>query len=265
MTNNLIFNNGATLPICPADAADAPRMMGGGWRQWHVEGTCADAAAALESGVVRREYESVTGVDEDGNPLTEVLVEDISAYVVPGSVCDHMDGTCTVFARRQTELEREKDANRVYAESLNVLGVDTDDTAASTEARLSDIWALSSHADMTGEDKAIVDMPPMYCARWEPGMELKQGQLVEHNAVKYLLLQNTTAMAHYPPDMPDGAMLSVYKPYQGREHYTWLYGEYIEVGFTRYEGAVLYRAYQDPGANIFPPSQVPACWEVVEQ
>lgn len=265
MTNKLIFNNGTALPICPADAADAPRMMGGGWRQWHVAATCADAAAALASGVVRREYDSVTGVDDDGNPVTEVLVEDLSSYTVPGSVCDHMDGTCTVFARRQTELEREKDANRLYAVSLDTLGVDPADAATSTEARLADIRALSAHADMTGEDKTIVDMPPMYCPEWVPGMELRQGQLVEHNAVKYLLLQNTAAMAHYPPDMPNGAMLSIYKPYQGRERYTWLYGEYIEVGFTRYEGAVLYRAYRDPGANIFPPSKTPESWEVVEQ
>ena len=265
MTNNLIFTKGTTLPICDIDAADAPRMMGGGWRQWHVASTCADAAAALASGVVRREYESITGVDDDGNPVTEVLTEDLSAYTVPGSVCDHMDGTCTVFARRQSELEREKDANRLYAVSLDTLGVDPGDAAASTEARLADIRALSAHADMTGEDKTIVDLPPLYCAPWEPGMELKQGQLVEHNAVKYLLLQNTTAMAHYPPNMPDGAMLSVYKPYQGRERYTWLYGEYIEVGFTRYEDEKLYICTSDPGANIYPPSQVPACWEVVEQ
>lgn len=265
MTNNLIFTNGTTLPICPADAADAPRMMGGGWRQWHVEGTCADAAAALASGVARREYESVTGVDEEGNPVTEVLMEDLSAYVVPGSVCDHMDGTCTVFARKMSELEREQTARMVYAESLDALGVDPGDALVSTEARLSDIRALSAHADMTGEDKAIVDMPPMYCAPWEPGSTYKQGQLVSYYAVKYLILQTVTAQEHQPPNMPNGAMLSVYKPYQGRERYTWLYGEYCEVGFTRYEGAVLYRAIQDPGANIFPPSQVPAVWEVVEQ
>ena len=257
MTNNLIFTNGTSVPICPTDAADAPRMMGGGWRQWHVEATCADAAAALESGVVRREYESVTGVDEDGNPVTETLVEDLSAYVVPGSVCDHMDGTCTLFARRQSELER-------TSEACSLLGVDASDPT-SAPARLAEIQVLSAHADMTGEDDVIIDLPVDYCPEWADGMVLTAGRLAAYNGVKYLLLQSTTAQEHYPPDMPNGAMLSVYKPYQGRERYTWMYGEYCEVGFTRYDGGVLYLAIQDPGANIFPPSQVPAVWEVAEQ
>ena len=124
MTNNLIFTNGTVLPICPADAADAPRMMGGGWRQWHVEATCADAAAALESGVVRREYESVTGVDEEGNPTTEVLTEDLSAYTVGGCVVDHRDGTSTIWARKETELEKVTRLNAEYAENLAALGVE---------------------------------------------------------------------------------------------------------------------------------------------
>lgn len=255
MTNNLIFTNGATLPICPTQAADTPRMMGGGWRQWHVEATCANAAAALASGLARREYESITGVDEDGNPVTEVLVEDLSAYVVPGSVCDHMDGTCTVFARRESELERTSAA-------CAALGVDANDPA-SAPARLADIQTLAAHADMTGEDETIIDMPAEYCPEWVDGMALKAGQPVRYKGIKYLVQQPVSAQAHYPPDMPDGAMLSIYKPYQGKHGYEWLYGEYCEVGFTRYDGGVLYVAVQAPGANIFRPSEVPAVWEVV--
>lgn len=135
----------------------------------------------------------------------------------------------------------------------------------STKKRLAEIQQLAGHADMSGEHETIVDIPPDFCPEWTPGMELKAGQLVSRNAVKYLVLQPTTAMEHQPPDMANGAMLAIYKPYQGRERYTWLYGEYTEVGFTRYEDEKLYVCTSDPGANIYPPSQVPACWEVVEQ
>lgn len=263
MTNNLIFTNGTTLPICPADAADTPRMMGSGWRQWHVEATNADAAAALDSGVVRREYESVTGVDEEGNTVTEILTEDLSSYVVPGSVVDHRDGTVTIFARRMSELEREQTARMVYADSLDALGVDLASPAESVEKRLEGIRELTASADLTDKHAVIVDMPPNFCVEWKPGSTYKQGQLVSYYAVKYLILQTVTAQEHQPPNMPNGAMLAIYKPYQGRERYTWLYGEYTEVGFTRYEDEKLYLCTSNPGANIYPPSQVPACWTVV--
>lgn len=123
---------------------------------------------------------------------------------------------------------------------------------------------VTASADLTDKHKTIVDIPLNFCVEWTAGVTYKQGRLVTHNAVKYLILQTVTAQLHYPPDMPDGAMLAIYKPYQGREWYPWLYGEYTEVGFTRYDGADLYVCIQDPGANIYPPSQVPSCWEILK-
>lgn len=84
--------------------------------------------------------------------------------------------------------------------------------------------------------------------------------MVTYNGVKYLVMNAVTAQAHYPPDMENGAMLAVYKPYQRPYDCDWMYGEYCEVGYTRRDGGVLYRAIQDPGANIYAPSQVPAIW-----
>ena len=254
MKNNLIFNNCASFALCPVDALDAPRMPG--WRQWHVTATNADAVAALESGLVGREYETTTGWDEEGNFVTELMQEDLSAYMVPGVVCDHMDGTVTIFARQRTELERTSAA-------CAALGVDASDPASADE-RLAEIQSLAAHANMTGEDKAIVSMPVAYATPWEDGLRFGIGRLLSYKGIKYLTMQEATAQAHYPPDMPNGAMLSIYKPYQGKHGYDWLYGEYIEKGFTRYENGVLYRCYQDPNANIFPPSQTPNCWEVVD-
>lgn len=124
MTNNLIFSSGASLSICPTQVANAPRMVGGGWRWWHVNASCADAVTALESGIARREYESITGADEEDNPTTEVLTEDLSAYTVGGCVVDHRDGTSTIWARKETELERVNRLNAEYAENLAALGVE---------------------------------------------------------------------------------------------------------------------------------------------
>ena len=262
MLNNLIFENGAALAICET-AEDAPRM-GAGFRGWRVETVHADAVAALASGLVCREYESFVDVDEEGNAVTEMLHENLSAYVVPGGVYDHMDGTVTMWARERNEAETVKAERDEFADGLFALGVDTVGVAESVEKRLENIREIVGAADMTEKHAVIVDTPPMYCAEWTPGAEYKRGQLVALNAVKYLLLQDTVAQAHYPPDMPNGAMLAIYKPYQGKERYTWLYGEYCEIGWTRYDGADLYRAIQNPGANIYAPSVVPAIWEKVE-
>lgn len=261
MQNNLIFGNGAALPIRET-AANAPRM-GAGFRDWRVEAAHADAVEALGSGIVAREYESIMGVDEDGNDVVELLREDLSVYVVPGGVHDHMDGTVTVWARQRSETETAKAERDEFADGLMALGVDTVGVAESVEKRLKNIREIVGNADMTEKHSTIVDMPPMYCEEWTPGAEYKKGRLVALNAVKYLLIQNTVAQAHYPPDMPNGAMLSIYKPYQGKERYTWLYGEYIEKGWTRYDGADLYRCYNDPGVNVNPPHLTPAHWEKV--
>ena len=133
----------------------------------------------------------------------------------------------------------------------------------STQKRIEEIRTLTKHSDMSEESGVIVDLPSQFCPEWVAGEAYVAGQLVAYNGVKYLILQPVTAQEHYPPEMSNGAMLAIYKPYQGREGNAWLYGEYIEIGFTRYDNGVLYRAIQDPGANIFPPSQVPAVWETV--
>lgn len=255
MTNNLIFNDGSVFALCPYEAPNAPRMSAP-WRGWHMEDPSEAATDALASGLSHREYESVTGTDDEGNPVTEVLTEDLSRYIIGGSVCDHLDGTVTVWARPQTEAERTADA-------CEVLGVDTSDPG-SAAARLGEIQTLAAKADMTGEDAVIVDLPPDYCPEWAAGSHYDTGKLRRYGNVKYLVMQGVDALEAYPPNMPDGAMLAIYKPYQGRYGYDWLYGEYTEVGFTRYENGVLYVCTGDPGANIYPPNQVPACWEVAE-
>lgn len=133
----------------------------------------------------------------------------------------------------------------------------------STKKRIAEIQTIMRNANMSEESATIIDVPADYCPEWTPNTAYKQGQVVAYNGIKYLLMQDTTSVAHYPPNMPYGAMLAVYKPYQGKYNYDWLYGEYCDVGYTRYDNGVLYRAIQNPNANIYPPSAVPSVWEVV--
>ena len=132
-----------------------------------------------------------------------------------------------------------------------------------TKKRLAEIQTIMRNADMSEESATIIDIPVDYCPDWVADTKYKQGQVVSYKEIKYLLMQDTTSAAHYPPNMPNGAMLAIYKPYQGKLGYNWLYGEYCDVGYTRYDNGVLYRAIQNPNANIYPPSALPAVWEVV--
>lgn len=131
-----------------------------------------------------------------------------------------------------------------------------------TKKRIAEIQTIVGKADLTGENKTIVDLPAQYAPEWAPGTTYAAGRVVTHNGIKYLVVNSVTAQDHNPPDMENGAMLAVYKPYQRPYDCNWMYGEYCEVGYTRWDGGVLYRAIQDPGANIYAPSQVPAVWAV---
>ncbi len=114
-----------------------------------------------------------------------------------------------------------------------------------------------------GSYEQILDIPYKLIDDWVPGRTYKSGQLVLKDGVKYLVLQdNITAMAHQPPDLPDGAMLAVYKPFRDVTGvYEWLYGEYCPKNCKRTWGGKLYIVKQtEAGANIFPPPMLPAIW-----
>lgn len=125
------------------------------------------------------------------------------------------------------------------------------------------IKALTAKADLTDSADTILDLPNKYVPEWSDyiGTQLSAGSLVAHNEIKYLVLQTLTSIESQPPS--DTGMLALYQPYQGKYNYTWVYGEYTEIGFTRYHNSVLYKAIQDPNANIYSPDQTPAIWEVV--
>ena len=127
------------------------------------------------------------------------------------------------------------------------------------------ISMLTSKADLTNENETLINLPTEYAPDWTPLTQYKKGQVVGYKDIKYLLMTNATAQAHQPPDMPNGAMLSVYKPYQGKYNYLWVYGEYSEIGYTRLYDNKLYEAIQNPNANIYPPNQVPSIWKEIQQ
>lgn len=111
----------------------------------------------------------------------------------------------------------------------------------------------------------ILDMPTGYVPEWVAGKQYAAKNLCLHNGVKYLVMQPVTAQAHQPPNMPNGVMLAIYKPYRDSGRYPWLYGEYCERGFERSDVGYWWRlTAADAGANIYPPSVVPAIWSKLE-
>ncbi len=125
------------------------------------------------------------------------------------------------------------------------------------------IKTLTAKADLTDQSEAILDLPTQYVPNWIDyvGSTLSAGTLVAYGGIKYLVIQSVTPIASQTPDMT--GMLAIYKPYQGKYDYDWIYGEYSEVGFTRYYNEKLYTAIQGPGANIYSPDLVPSIWEEV--
>lgn len=106
--NELVFANGARFPIC-AESALRLELVGGGWRRWCVEGTCAEVTAALDSGLVSRDFT----VDED-----KTVREDLSEYSVAGPAADLRDGTVCLWARKLTELEQAQAETRAALETV---------------------------------------------------------------------------------------------------------------------------------------------------
>lgn len=115
----------------------------------------------------------------------------------------------------------------------------------------------------TASPAQILTLPAGAVDEWTPGRKYTAGQLTNWNGIKYLIIPPiVTAQAHQPPDMPDGAMLSVYKPFRDSGRYPWLYGEYCLKGYERQHNGKWYKVIQtDAGANIYTPDQVPAVWE----
>ncbi len=131
--------------------------------------------------------------------------------------------------------------------------------------------------DRTNEE--ITESFVNYYSKWEdyiynegnPNGGLKQGQVVQYNGIKYLVMQDITQVLSSQKPSDEG-MLAIYKPYRDSKEYEWLYGEYVEIGWIRtvtkeVDGEIVitkYVAIQGVGANIYSPELVPAIWEVIE-
>ncbi len=125
------------------------------------------------------------------------------------------------------------------------------------------IMRLVQLANLSESPDVILDLPNQYATEWSSyiGKVISVGTLVTHKDVKYMVLQTVTPIESQSPDMQ--GMLAIYKPYQGRDNYPWVYGEFTEIGFTRYHNGKLYKAIGDPNANIYSPDQVPAIWSEI--
>jgi|GEM_PF-6330066 len=127
------------------------------------------------------------------------------------------------------------------------------------------LQTLSANA-FVNDPPALLDMPAVAFDELVVDGNYTAGHVGLWNGVKYLCRQNVLLQAHQPPDMANGAMLAIWQPFQDKGKHPWLYGEYVERGFQRQdpldnEWYVLNA--DNAGANIYPPSQVPAIWKKV--
>lgn len=129
----------------------------------------------------------------------------------------------------------------------------------SVTERLTQIKKMQAQASFS-DNQEIIDLPEQYIQDWSAGVSLTAGQLVTHDGVKYLVLQDVATLDSQLPS--DAGMLAMYKPYTDATLKGWIYGEYVEIGWQRMYNGVVYTTIQDAGANIYSPDLVPAVWQL---
>ncbi len=126
MRDQIIFADGTTFDIPAQKAAPVkPMETDRLYRLITVSSTVAAVKAAFtDNATYRHEWESVTGEDESGNPVTEVQKEDLSAYSIASDIIDKRDGRIIAVMGKPTEKE-ELQAALAAAEAAMTEGVNS--------------------------------------------------------------------------------------------------------------------------------------------
>ncbi|MFR9496685.1 MAG: hypothetical protein SNG81_10015 [Rikenellaceae bacterium] len=132
---------------------------------------------------------------------------------------------------------------------------------ANETATIDKYKSLVDSVDFSTHLELAQDIPNTSVRSWESymGETLPIGKMVSYGGHNYVTTTAIQVIDAYTPDVA----INNFQPHQGKYCYTWIYGEYCEIGFTRYHNGVLYEAIQDPGANIYSPNLAPAIWNEV--
>ena len=117
----------------------------------------------------------------------------------------------------------------------------------------------------TLSDEQAVTVESLY-PLWEAGAAYDKGALLRHGGRLYRVEQAHTAQAHQPPG--GEGMLAVYRTLQEPgEVLPWVYGEAVSIGDRRIDPSDgrIYEVYNEAGANLWEPHEVPAIWRLAEE
>ena len=113
----------------------------------------------------------------------------------------------------------------------------------------------------------ILKLPYTLFKVWKSGYAGVANEILQHKGVKYFTVKKPNAQqALIEPNSPDA--IEIYRPFTDIDDKEWIFGEYIENGWIRYDNGVAYQAYgiTDP-LNVFmnrvKPSLAPANWKKV--
>lgn len=126
MRNQIIFADGTAfdIPVQPENPVQ-PLKRDRLYKCISVVGEAAAVKAAFtDNAVYRREWESITGVDENGENIIGVETEDLSAYSLAFDVVDKRNGNCIAIMGKPTETELLQ-AQLAAAETAMVEGVNS--------------------------------------------------------------------------------------------------------------------------------------------
>ncbi|MFI3249159.1 MAG: hypothetical protein R3Y39_08550 [Rikenellaceae bacterium] len=121
-------------------------------------------------------------------------------------------------------------------------------------------FTLKRKEDSNSEEgENVDDTTEQLYSEWFPSTEYKQWQIITHNDVSYIVMQDHTSIEGYEPG--DDSMLALYMIYRGTEQDGWIEGEYVKRGWIRiYEGISYTCIAEYAGANIATPDTAPSVW-----
>ena len=113
----------------------------------------------------------------------------------------------------------------------------------------------------------LLKLPFTLFKKWEAGKSYVTNEVLQHNGIKYFTIKapNQNQNTIQPSEQ---SMIDNYRPFTDVDDKDWIYGEYVENGFIRFDNGVAYEACNitDP-VNVFKnltrPAATAANWKKV--
>jgi hypothetical protein len=113
----------------------------------------------------------------------------------------------------------------------------------------------------------ILRLPYTLFKKWESGKNYVVNEVLQYEGIKYFTIKAPNSNQNTIPPS-NQSMIDNYRPFTDVDDKEWIYGEYVENGFIRFEDGVAYKAkgITDPVYGFFnktAPSLATQNWEIV--